>query len=151
MAATTLTAPTFRGMRSRTRDATLLRGAGIATLLASAAFHIPVIAPHLHEAPYIGVLFIALTVACVALAVALAMRDSAPTWATAAAVTALAVIAYILSRTVGLPEIGDDIGNWTEPLGVASITAETLTVILAVAALALAPRRRARRWRPGRR
>lgn len=114
---------------------TALRWSAIATLAASAAFHIPVIAPHLHEAPYIGGLFIALTVACLALAAALTVRDDDRLWAAAGVVTALAVIAYVVSRTVGLPEIGDDIGNWAEPLGVASITAETLTVLIAGAAL----------------
>jgi len=31
---------------------------------------------------------------------------------------------YILSRSIGLPHYADDIGNWTEPLGVASLIVE---------------------------
>jgi len=112
-----------------------LRWLAAATLVASGIVHIPVIPMHLEEAPYIGYLFIALTAVCFALAAAVLLVDSILVWAAGGVVTALAVIAYVLSRTVGLPQIQDDIGNWSEPLGVAAITAETLTVLLAVVAL----------------
>jgi len=112
-----------------------LRWLAAATLVASGAVHIPVIPMHLEEAPYIGYLFIALTAVCFAIAVAVLLVDSVVVWAAGGVVTALAVIAYVLSRTVGLPQIQDDIGNWSEPLGIAAITAETLTVLLAVVAL----------------
>lgn len=112
-----------------------LRWLAAATLVASGIVHIPVIPMHLEEAPYIGYLFIALTAVCFALAAAVLLVDSMLVWAAGGVVTALAVIAYVLSRTVGLPQIEDDIGNWTEPLGIAAITAESLTVLLAVVAL----------------
>ncbi|HEU5043392.1 MAG TPA: hypothetical protein VFT75_04580 [Nocardioidaceae bacterium] len=112
-----------------------LRWLAAATLVASGVVHIPVIPMHLEEAPYIGYLFIALTAVCFALAAAVLLVDSMLVWAAGGVVTALAVIAFVLSRTVGLPQIEDDIGNWTEPLGIAAITAETLTVLLAVVAL----------------
>jgi len=112
-----------------------LRWLAAATLVASGAVHIPVIPMHLEEAPYIGYLFIALTAVCFAIAVAVLLVDSVVVWAAGGVVTALAVIAYVLSRTVGLPQIADDIGNWTDPLGVAAIAAETVTVLLAVVAL----------------
>ena len=112
-----------------------LRWLAAATLVASGIVHIPVIPMHLEEAPYIGYLFIALTAVCFALAAAVLLVDSMLVWAAGGVVTALAVIAYVLSRTVGLPQIQDDIGNWSEPLGIAAITAETLTVLLAVVAL----------------
>lgn len=112
-----------------------LRWLAAATLVASGVVHIPVIPMHLEEAPYIGYLFIALTAVCFALAAAVLLVDSMLVWAAGGVVTALAVIAFVLSRTVGLPQIEDDIGNWTEPLGIAAITAETLTVLLAAVAL----------------
>ena len=112
-----------------------LRWLAAATLVASGIVHIPVIPMHLEEAPYIGCLFIALTAVCFALAAAVLLVDSILVWAAGGVVTALAVIAYVLSRTVGLPQIQDDIGNWSEPLGIAAITAETLTLLLAVVAL----------------
>jgi hypothetical protein len=113
-----------------------LRWAAALTLLVSAAVHVPVIGEHLEEAPYIGYLFIALTVACVVLAAAIVVADTAAVWLVSAVVTALAVLGYVLSRTVGLPQIGDDVGNWLDPLGVTAIAAETVTALLAVLVLA---------------
>jgi hypothetical protein len=99
--------------------------------------HIPLIREHLHEAPYIGVLFIALTVACGACAVLLVAYDHPLVWAVTGGVAGLAVIGYLLSRTVGLPQIGDDVGNWSDPLGTAALLTEGLVVVLAASALRL--------------
>ncbi len=104
-------------------------------LLANAAIHIDLAPMHLIEAPYIGMLFIALSVACIILAVLLAFLDNAMVWATAGAVSLLALIAFLVSRTAGLPQIGDDIGNWTAPLGYPTVAVEVLTVTIAIAVL----------------
>lgn len=110
------------------------RWPAVAALLVAAAAHVPVTAPHLHEAPYIGALFIGLTVACVVLAAALAVADTPTVWDLTIWVCGLAVLAYVLSRTVGLPQITDDIGNWAEPLGVVSIAAESAAALCGLAA-----------------
>ena len=39
---------------------------------------------------------------------------------------------YIVNRTVGLPGATGDIGNWTEPLGLASLVVEGLVAICGV-------------------
>lgn len=104
-------------------------------LVAAGALHIPVTPEHLREAPYIGALFIALTVVCFLLALALPVRDTPLVWAIGGMVTTLAVLAYVLSRSVALPQIADDVGNWTEPLGLASIASETLVSVFAVVVL----------------
>jgi hypothetical protein len=106
-------------------------------LLAAGAVHIPLIREHLHEAPYIGVLFIALTVVCGACAVLLVAYDNPLVWAVSGGAAGLAVIGYLLSRTVGLPQIGDDVGNWSDPLGTAALLTEGLVVVLAASALRL--------------
>ena len=41
----------------------------------------------------------------------------------------------MISRTVGLPQGADDIGNWTEPLGLASLFVEGSLVVLSAAVL----------------
>ena len=102
--------------------------------------HVPVTPEHLNEAPYIGGMFIALTTVCVLLAAAMLLWDSPVVWATLGASCLLAVIAYVLSRTVGLPLMADDVGNWLETLGVVSVLTETGVVILSAFTL-----RRARR------
>ena len=117
------------------------RWPAIAALLVAAAAHIPVIAPHLAEAPYIGALFIALTVACLILAAALCIADTRTVWDLTILVAGLAVLAYVLSRTVGLPEIGDDVGNWAEPLGLVSIISESVAVLCGCMASARRPAR----------
>jgi hypothetical protein len=47
------------------------------------------------------------------------------------AVCLAAVVGYLASRTIGLPQIGDDVGNWTEPLGIPAVASEALMVVLA--------------------
>jgi hypothetical protein len=97
--------------------------------------HVPVTPDHLNEAKYIGILFLALTIVCVVLAALLLVWDSPIVWAALGGACLLAVLAFVLSRTVGLPLISDDIGNWTERLGVVSVLTETGVAILAAAAL----------------
>jgi hypothetical protein len=100
-------------------------------LLVAAGTHIPLIKMHLDEAPYVGWLFIALSVVCVVLAVAILFVDSAGIWIISGAVCLAAVVAFLASRTVGLPQIGDDVGNWTEPLGIPAVASEFLMFVLA--------------------
>ncbi|MGH3472776.1 MAG: hypothetical protein ACRDPG_12145 [Nocardioidaceae bacterium] len=111
-----------------------------ALAIAAGMAHVPVTPAHLQEAPYIGVLFILLTVACVLLATALLISDVPLVWLSLGGVCLLAVIGYAVSRTIGLPMMADDIGNWGEPLGIVSIATETLVVMLA--AVTLRQRRR---------
>lgn len=102
-----------------------------AACAAVAAFaHVPVTGEHLQEAPYIGILFIALEVTLLAVAVVLVLADTPLAWTVAGFVPALAVVAYGISRSMALPQIGDDVGNWTEPLGVVSVGFEALLVLL---------------------
>lgn len=107
----------------------------VAALVASVA-HVPVIAPHLDEAPYMGVLFIILTVACAALAVTLIVYDGPVVYALTVLTCGLAVIGYAATRLVAFPMLSDDVGNWLEPLGVVSIISESIAVAGAVLALA---------------
>lgn len=104
-----------------------------ATAFIVAAAHVPITGEHLDEAPYIGWSFVALEVTAVALAVALVLRDVAVVWWAAAVVPALAIVAFVVTRTVALPDIADDVGNWTEPLGFVALGAEGLLVVLALA------------------
>ncbi|MGH3783531.1 MAG: hypothetical protein ACRDRO_23650 [Pseudonocardiaceae bacterium] len=98
----------------------------------AAVSHIPVIAQHLDEAPYMGVLFIVLTAACLALAVAALIRDTAVVYGLAVLTCGLAIIGYIATRLVAFPQLADDVGNWLEPLGIVAILAEVVVVIAAV-------------------
>jgi hypothetical protein len=100
-------------------------------LLVAAGTHIPLVREHLDEAPYVGWLFILLSVVCIALAVAVLFVDHPSVWLLSGLTCFAAVVAFLASRTVGLPEIGDDVGNWTEPLGIPAVASEVLMVALA--------------------
>jgi hypothetical protein len=109
-------------------------------VLVAGLTHVPLIGEHLEEAPYVGVLFIALAVASALLAGSLLVHDSPLVWALVALVMGAAVIAFVVSRTVGLPQMPDDVGNWWgEAMGVPAVTAEALAAAFAAAAL-LRPR-----------
>lgn len=103
-----------------------------AAALVAALAHVPVIAPHLDEAPYMGALFIVLTGACLGLAVAAVARDSRAVYCAAALTCGLAVAGYVATRLFAFPMLADDVGNWLEPLGVVSIAAETAVVAISL-------------------
>ena len=48
---------------------------------------------------------------------------------------------YILSRTTGLPNATGDIGNWSEPLGLASLFVEGAVIAVAAGAYTIVPPR----------
>ena len=107
--------------------------AAAAAVVASAA-HVPITREHLQEAPYIGVLFIALEVVCLALAVALVVRPRRWVWSVAAVVGGASVAAYVASRAFGLPLMGDDRGDWSNPLGVVAVSAESVLCLVTLRA-----------------
>jgi hypothetical protein len=117
------------------------RGPAIVASIVTAAAHLPVTEDHFHEAPYIGALFVVLELAAAVLAGWLLRRDDRRAYGLAALTGALAIGAYVLSRSIGLPQITDDVGNWTEPLAVVSIVAEALMVLAGVRGV-VAPARR---------
>lgn len=115
-------------------------------LSVSALAHLPVVGPGLADAVYVGVLFMMLIIADLVLILALWIRDSPATWVLTATTTGLAILAYVLSRTVGLPQSSDYIGDWVSVPGLASIASEAVGCIVALLVLA---RRFANAHRPG--
>ncbi|MED7827937.1 hypothetical protein [Streptomyces chiangmaiensis] len=81
---------------------------------------------------YIGVAYHVLEIAAVITAVLLLAGLPRPGWLLAAGVAAGPLLGYILTRGPGLPGAGDDIGNWTEPLGLVSLAVEGLLLLLSV-------------------
>ena len=115
-------------------SATLPRVLGALLLLAIAVVHYLDLGGKLAETPYLGYLYVALMAGSVVAAGLLFYRPRAG-W-TLGGLLALGVfVAYCLSRTTGLPNATDDIGNWGEPLGVASLIVEGVMVLLSAAML----------------
>ncbi|WP_344773419.1 hypothetical protein [Nocardioides panacisoli] len=102
-------------------------------LVTSAAAHVPLIGMHLSEATYIGVAFIVLAVAFPLMALLLVVRDTARMWEAVAVANALAVLAYLVTRIVALPQVADDVGNWTEPMSFPALASELLALGVALA------------------
>jgi hypothetical protein len=109
----------------------LLAVAAVVTAVA----HVPVIAPHLEEAPYMGALFVVLTVACLFLAAAALVRDTTLIYGLALLTCGLGVVGYLATRSVAFPQLADDVGNWFEPLGVVSVLAELVVITAAILGL----------------
>lgn len=117
----------------------LWRWPAAAALSATAAIHMTLVPEHLHEAPYAGTLFIALSAAALAIAMLLSAGDDNRVWLAARAISLGALVAYFLSRSVGLPSLSDDIGDWTNPLGLAAVACETLTLVSWIARSSASP------------
>jgi 4-amino-4-deoxy-L-arabinose transferase-like glycosyltransferase len=116
-----------------------LRTAAIVGLLGIAVTHVGELGDKLEESAvrYQAYLFIALIVGCIALALMARHTPERPWWTGVLAVSVLPFVAFIVSRTVGLPGGEDDIGAWSEPAGIASLLFEAFTAIVAVRALSL--------------
>ena len=108
----------------------ILRWPAAACLAATAAIHMTLVPEHLRQAPYAGALFIALSAAALAGALLLMAVDHDLVWTGAAALCLSAVLSYVLSRSVGLPDMSDDVGDWLNSLGIASVACETTAVAI---------------------
>jgi len=137
-AATTVSRP------SRRLSLPILEVLTIVGLLAIAWIHLLDLSGKLDETPYLGVAYIGLIAGC-AVAVALLARRDRRGFLLGGGLAAATLVGYCLSRTVGLPAATDDIGNWTETLGILSLVAEGAVVALSVAAVSVAGRPAARR------
>ena len=89
-----------------------------------------------HETPYIGWMYVGLMLSCLAAAGALIRANLREAWLAALALPASAIAGYTLTRTVGLPQAHGDIGNWSEPLGLAALFVESAVIAIAGYALA---------------
>lgn len=92
------------------------------------------------ETPYLAWMYIALIAGAIVVAAEIVRTGSARAWAAAGGLAASAMVGYTLTRTVGLPQAHGDVGNWLEPLGLASLFVEALVVALAGAVLGLRER-----------
>ena len=117
-----------------TLTSTLARLTGAALMLGVAYIHWLDLPGKMAEVPYLGYMYFAL-IALSVLAAALLFVRPRVGWTLGGALALATFIAYCLNRTVGLPYALDDIGNWGEPLGVASLFVEGAMVVLSAVML----------------
>ena len=113
----------------------LLRAVGIIGLLGIGLIHFLDAFGKFKETPYLGWLYLGLIAGCLVGSALLFRPDARPGWSVALVLSAATFTGYVLSRTTGLQAATGDIGNWTEPLGLASLFVEGLVVAASVTAL----------------
>jgi hypothetical protein len=114
---------------------TILRGLGAALLLAVAEIHFLDVFSKFDENVAQGWMFASLIVGCLVATVALVHRSSLLVWVLAGLCGLAPLAGYIISRRYGLAGATDDIGNWTEPLGLASLSTESSLFLISAYAL----------------
>jgi hypothetical protein len=92
------------------------------------------------ETRYMFWMYMALIAASLVTAGAVLLSRSRLPLLAAAGLAASAALGYVLSRTTGLPNANGDIGNWTEPLGLASMFVEGALIAVATTAYVLGGR-----------
>ena len=124
------------GPRSMNANDAVLRATGVVSLLAIGAIHFLQIVPTTEQTPLLGVSFLFLIAACVAVAARLATHRDQRTWIASAIVCAAAIGGYVFTRTFSTPLDNQDAGNWSCMLGLAALFVETtLLAFSAYAAL----------------
>jgi len=92
------------------------------------------------ETRWMGIAYLGLIASAVVVA-EMSLRVARPViYLLAAGLAAGPMAGFVATRTTGLPGAHDDIGNWSEPLGLASLFIEAMVLVLAAAALATTPR-----------
>lgn len=92
------------------------------------------------ETRYLFWMYIGLVISSIAIAGALLFTRSRLALPAAIGLVASALAGFILDRTTGLPNASGDIGNWTEPIGLANLFVEGAILFVAIPAHLLAGR-----------
>jgi hypothetical protein len=112
------------------------RGVAVVGLAGVALIHLIDAPGKFTETPYIGWMYVALIVSCLTVAALLIRHGDRLAWTAALVLPALVLVGFILSRTTGLPQAHGDVGNWGEPIGIASMFVEGSLIALAGGVLA---------------
>ena len=119
---------------SRPAQATdvIARAVGAVALASLAMIHVIDLPGTLGPLPLIGVGYIGIIVAAVAIGGMMIARSHWLVWAAAGGLAAAAIGGYVLTRTIS-GFLGDhsDVGNWRCALGLAALSVETVLILLA--------------------
>lgn len=122
---------------TKSHDHQVARATAIVGLGAIALIHLLELQGKLKETRYLGFGYIGLIVACVVSGAMLLHRNDRLGWLLGGGASLATLVGYSLTRTVGLPTAKGDIGNWLEPIGLASIFIEGIVVAVALYALSM--------------
>jgi hypothetical protein len=102
----------------------------IAAILATGLIHVVEAQDAFGEATYKGLLFVGNGAGSLVAAIGIYRNQRTLGWLLGLLVAGGAILAYIASRTIGLPGLPAEPDAWFEPMGVASLVCETLFVLL---------------------
>lgn len=106
-----------------------LKTLAIVLILVTGAIHLLEAQDAFSEVTYKGVLFVANGIGAILAAYGI-FKGMGWGWLLGLLVAAGAAVAYVLSRTVGLPSLPAEPDAWFEPLGIASLVCEVLFVLV---------------------
>jgi hypothetical protein len=118
-------------------DATSLRTTGVIALLGIGTIHFLQIVVTFQSTPLLGLAYVALIAASVALATWLVVVDDVRAWAGAGLLSVAIIVGYAFTRLVGTTFDNQDVGNWSCMLGLASLFVEATLLALSGTAIAL--------------
>ncbi len=119
-------------MSSPSRTVTWL---GIILILIAGLIHFIEAPDAFEDITYKGVLFILNGLGAAVAAIGIYRGARSWGWSLGLIITALTVIGYVASRTVGLPGLPAEPEEWLEPLGVVSVLAEAVFAGIALKVL----------------
>jgi hypothetical protein len=125
------------------------RAAGAVGLAGIGLIHLLDLQSKFNETPYLAWMYIGLIAGAVICAFELVRTGSPRAWLGGGLLACGAIVGYTLTRTTGLPGAHGDVGNWLEPLGLASLFVESTLVSLSVYMLGLGAELRVARTRMG--
>lgn len=103
-------------------------------LIGMIAVHVMDLPGKLEEVPYLGVMYIIVILLAGFLVHRVLSGATKRDYVAAAALAAAVIVGFVINRTVGMPGATDDIGNWSEPLGLLSLVIESWVVYSALSA-----------------
>jgi len=102
----------------------------IAAILGTGLIHVVEAREAFGEATYKGLLFVGNGAGALVAAIGIYRDQRVLGWLLGLLVAGGAIVAYVASRTIGLPGLPAEPDAWLEPMGVAAILCETCFVIL---------------------
>ena len=108
---------------------------GIISIFVTGLIHAIEAPDAFHEAFYKGALFCLNAFCSLFAAIGIYMYKKVWGWRLGFLIAVFSIILYVISRTIGLPNIPAEPDEWFEPLGVVSLFAESLFIIFFIKAL----------------
>ncbi len=120
----------------------LIRGLAAVGLAGTALLHLVQLPDTWQQSPMLGAMFAALVAGATAAAAAMVVTDDRRLWQAAVLLAAAPIAGYILTRSIAVPFDSADVGNWLEPMGLASLFVEAALIALCTDVLLAWPRQR---------